>query len=72
MYAAEDLRRGENVRHLGFVTDHDLAYLMERALCLAFPSLTEGFGLPALEAMARGCVIVVRVPGPADPADRAF
>lgn len=58
IYAAEDLRRGENVRHLGFVTDHDLAYLMERALCLAFPSLTEGFGLPALEAMARGCPVV--------------
>lgn len=58
IYAAEALQRGENVRHLGFVTDHDLAYLMERALCLAFPSLTEGFGLPALEAMARGCPVV--------------
>lgn len=58
IYAQENIQHSANVRHLGFVTDHDLAYLMERALCLAFPSLTEGFGLPALEAMARGCPVV--------------
>ncbi|MCJ2055995.1 glycosyltransferase [Methylobacterium sp. J-048] len=58
IFASEDLQRSDNVQHLGFVTDHDLAYLLERALCLAFPSLTEGFGLPALEAMARGCPVI--------------
>ncbi|KAA0109068.1 glycosyltransferase [Methylobacterium sp. P1-11] len=58
IYAPEQLQHGETVQHLGFVTDPDLAYLMERALCLAFPSFTEGFGLPALEAMARGCPVV--------------
>ncbi|MDH2309765.1 glycosyltransferase [Methylobacterium brachiatum] len=58
IFAADDLQRSENVQHLGFVSDHDLAYLLERALCLAFPSLTEGFGLPALEAMARGCPVI--------------
>lgn len=58
IFAAEELQRSENVQHLGFVTDDDLAYLLERALCLAFPSLTEGFGLPALEAMARGCPVI--------------
>ncbi len=47
-----------NVRRLGAVTDDDLALLMDRALCLAFPSLTEGFGLPIVEAMARGCPVV--------------
>ncbi len=58
IYAQENLQHGANVKHLGFVTDHDLAYLMERTLCLAFPSLTEGFGLPALEAMALGCPVI--------------
>lgn len=58
IFADEALQEVTNVRHLGFVTDHDLAFLMDRALCLAFPSLTEGFGLPALEAMARGCPVV--------------
>ena len=38
--------------------DDDLALLMDRALCLAFPSFTEGFGLPIVEAMARGCPVV--------------
>ncbi len=47
-----------NVSRLGTVSDDDLALLMDRALCLAFPSITEGFGLPIVEAMARGCPVV--------------
>jgi len=47
-----------NVRHLGFVSDDDLAALYKHALCFAFPSLTEGFGVPALEAMALGCPVI--------------
>jgi len=47
-----------NVRFLGFVSDDDLAALYQTALCFAFPSLTEGFGLPALEALALGCPVV--------------
>ena len=44
---------------LGRVTDAEIAALLQDCLCLAFPSLTEGFGLPALEAMALGCPVVV-------------
>ncbi len=38
----------------GFITDEDLAYLYNAATLLTFPSLEEGFGLPAMEAMACG------------------
>ena len=48
-----------NIHWLGRVSDGELAALLRDSLCLAFPSLTEGFGLPALEAMAVGCPVVV-------------
>ncbi len=47
-----------NIHHAGYVGDDDLAAPYERALCLAFPSKTEGFGIPPLEAMARGCPVI--------------
>ncbi|WJR81422.1 glycosyltransferase family 1 protein [Bradyrhizobium sp. NP1] len=47
-----------NVHHVGFVGDDDLAALYGRALCLVFPSTTEGFGIPPLEAMALGCPVI--------------
>ncbi|CAN7255518.1 glycosyltransferase [Bosea sp. LjRoot90] len=58
IFAQEQLVQAANVSLLGRVSDDDLAFLLERALCLAFPSWTEGFGLPILEAMARGCPVV--------------
>jgi glycosyltransferase involved in cell wall biosynthesis len=48
-----------NVQALGRLPDEALAALLTGSLCLAFPSLTEGFGLPPLEAMAIGCPVVV-------------
>ena len=47
-----------NLHWLGAVSDGELAGLMDQALCLAFPSWTEGFGLPIVEAMARGCPVI--------------
>jgi glycosyltransferase involved in cell wall biosynthesis len=47
-----------NIHQVGFVGDDDLAALYERALCLVFPSTTEGFGIPPLEAMALGCPVI--------------
>lgn len=58
VFTAEQAGQGRNVRLVGYVTDDDLAFLMQRALCLAFPSWTEGFGLPVLEAFARGCPVI--------------
>ena len=43
---------------LGRVDDDRLAQLFTRALCFAFPSRLEGFGLPVVEAMACGCAVI--------------
>ncbi len=48
-----------NIRFAGRVDDNVLRALYERALCVAMPSRTEGFGLPPVEAMACGCPAVV-------------
>jgi len=52
------LSLADNVLMLGFVPDTDLPALYSGAELLAFPSLYEGFGLPALEAMACGTPVV--------------
>lgn len=39
------------LRHLGYVSEGELAGLYREASVVVFPSLYEGFGLPALEAM---------------------
>lgn len=46
------------VKILGYVPDSDLPALYSMAELFAFPSLFEGFGLPALEAMTFGCPVV--------------
>jgi glycosyltransferase involved in cell wall biosynthesis len=42
----------------GYVDDDDLPSLLRRASVVAYPSLEEGFGLPALEALASGTPLV--------------
>ncbi len=42
------------LHHAGYVDDGELATLYRDATALVFPSRYEGFGLPALEAMAAG------------------
>jgi glycosyltransferase involved in cell wall biosynthesis len=48
----------DNVHYLGYVTDEQLKALYQRALCFAFPSLWEGFGLPVLEAYSLSCPVL--------------
>lgn len=58
-YAEAGLLPPANVVYAGKASDENLRGLLENAACLAFPSTTEGFGLPPLEAMAVGCPAVV-------------
>jgi glycosyltransferase involved in cell wall biosynthesis len=53
-----EVGQAANIRLLGRISDDDFAKALNAALCFLFPSRLEGFGLPAIEAMARGCPVV--------------
>lgn len=42
----------------GFIDDEDLPYVYHMADCFIFPSIYEGFGMPPLEAMAAGTMVI--------------
>jgi glycosyltransferase involved in cell wall biosynthesis len=67
---------GGRVRLLRWVDDADLEGLYRAAAVFVFPSLAEGFGLPVLEAMARGvpvlCARASSLPEVAGDAARYF
>jgi glycosyltransferase involved in cell wall biosynthesis len=62
--AAEVRRATEAAKHcdridmLGFVDDDTVVALLRAAAVVAYPSREEGFGLPALEALATGALLV--------------
>lgn len=58
MDQAKELGVVDRVRFLDYVPYDELPKLLGGALALTFPSLWEGFGLPALEAMACGTPVV--------------
>lgn len=62
--AAEKVRaRGGQITLLDFVYDDELPLLYNRAAVFAFPSIYEGFGIPAAEALACGVPTLVSTDG---------
>jgi len=56
--AARDSGVADRIQFCGFVSDADLLQLYNACDLFIFPSFYEGFGLPALEAMACGRAVV--------------
>ena len=59
-FKKEVINRGleDRVILAGFIPDDELAILYKNALAFVFPSKSEGFGLPGLEAMAAGLPVI--------------
>ncbi len=56
--AARDARASGRISFTGEIADAEMAELLNGAEALVLPSLWEGFGLPALEAMACGTPVL--------------
>ena len=54
----QSLRHAQRVRMLGYVSDDALEDLFRQARVVAYPSRGEGFGLPVIEALACGAVVI--------------
>ena len=50
--------RAADIQVTGYVTNSELEALYRRASIFAFPSLDEGFGIPVIDAMARGIPVI--------------
>jgi glycosyltransferase involved in cell wall biosynthesis len=48
----------DRINLTGYVSDREIAQWYAKASIFAFPSLDEGFGMPALEAMAAGAPVI--------------
>ncbi len=58
-YIIEEYNLGRSVIMPGWVAEEDLPAIFSSALAFIFPTLHEGFGIPALQAMACGVPVVM-------------
>lgn len=54
----QKISQHDSIQALGFVPTADLSVIYRLATLYCQPSLYEGFGLPVLEAMSAGCLVV--------------
>ncbi|MBE9048066.1 glycosyltransferase family 4 protein [Pleurocapsales cyanobacterium LEGE 10410] len=54
-----ELNLSNSIEHYGYASDTHLAKLYRCSIAFVYPSLYEGFGIPPLEAMSCGTVVVV-------------
>lgn len=63
IFGDAEMPKGDKVRFVGRVSDEELSALYRNAAVFLLPSLTEGFGLPAAEAMSWGCPVIASTGG---------
>jgi glycosyltransferase involved in cell wall biosynthesis len=57
-FLEEQARQSVEIVYTGYLSDQDLARTLRQCDLFLFPSLWEGFGIPILEAMTAGVVVV--------------
>jgi glycosyltransferase involved in cell wall biosynthesis len=57
-HQVKDLKLTDQVEFAGYLSDQELVHELKNSLCLVQPSLSEGFGLTGVEAMACGCPVL--------------
>lgn len=55
----KQLLHTENLSYIDYVTDSEKEYLLKRCFCLIQPSIYEGLGLPVIECMQSGSLVLV-------------
>ena len=59
VFKEQGLKITSNVKFIGYVNDEELVALYKYASCFVYPSIYEGFGIPALEAFSLGKDVIV-------------
>lgn len=59
IFSTTNFEESNNIYFTGYVSDEELVQLYSGSVAFLFPSLYEGFGLPALESLACGRPVVV-------------
>lgn len=55
----EKLNSTENLIYLNYISENEKDYLMRNCFCQVQPSLYEGFGLPVVESIQNGTIVIV-------------